>query len=756
MNEMKSLTLNGKTYDSFPDKKAVKTINGKTPDENGNVEITIPESGGNVGYVEPMEDDIPKVFISGVKPTTKDDVLAEMRYISKTDDFYAYLKIKCQGASSLSYPKKNFTIKMYADEARGTKLKKAFKEWGFEENKFVLKANWIDHSHARNIVSARIWDEIVRSRPNYDDLPVEMRTSHNSGAIDGFPVKLYYNGTYEGLYTWNYGKDPWMWNMDDDNPNHALLCCCYNDNGVLLNKAGNFRALWSGVHEDNWDIEVGTQGATLTNSLNVLISCVKDTDDETFKATIGNYLDIESALDYYLYFWANAGLDSLENNMMLASYDGAKWICGAYDMDSVWGLFFNGSKFIATDFKCPDQYQAPYSLLWERITKLFIPELKARYAELRSGVLSYPNIVTHFERFMDVISSDLYAEDLTIYTDIPSGSTNNIKQIRNYVRDRLSYVDTEVEALGQEDVEIPCTGISLSASELTFTAIGSQTLTATVTPEDTTDAIVWNSNTTSVATVSGGVVTAVGNGSATITATCGNYSASCSVSVSGIGEVNTIALVSGKALNNQGVEVTYSGTYLSDFVAVNPELAYSIVNTNAEFNTVDVYGYDANKNVLRQLLRGGDKSATIAKYPIPVCDDVKYMRICIYSANVIEAVEVEEIAYNSENVSVNLVSGYNIYTLYNEIYKGVVFLESGCFAMPYFYPIEANSNYTIDFGDNAKWPGAHAYDADYAYLGEISGTVSGGTITFTTHENTAYLRWACAGTPTNPITLVKN
>lgn len=415
--------------------------------------VDVPEEGTGssvVKIIEPAEDDIPKVFITGVKPTTKDDVLAEMDYISKTDRFHAYLKIKCQGSSSMNYAKKNFTIKIYSDEVRETKQKKRFKGWNHESDKFVLKANWIDHSHARNIISARLWDEIIKSRSNYDILPEEMRNSPNSGAVDGFPVKLYYNGTYEGIYTWNIGKDAWMWGMDEINPNHALLACGYNDNGVLLNKAGNFRALWSGVHEDNWDIEVGTQGEALTNSLNALISCVKDTDDETFKATIGNYLDINSALDYYLYFWANAGLDSLENNMLLATYDGVKWICGAYDMDSVWGLYWDGSKFIPTDFKCPDDYQGPYSLLWERITKLFVPELKARYSELRSRVLSYPNVVTHFERFMDVIGSDLYAEDLTIYTGIPSGNTNNIKQIRDFVRDRLTYVDGEIGNMSEE------------------------------------------------------------------------------------------------------------------------------------------------------------------------------------------------------------------------------------------------------------------------------------------------------------------
>lgn len=41
--EMKSLTLNGKTYDSFVDKDAVRTINGTAPDANGNVVV---ETGG--------------------------------------------------------------------------------------------------------------------------------------------------------------------------------------------------------------------------------------------------------------------------------------------------------------------------------------------------------------------------------------------------------------------------------------------------------------------------------------------------------------------------------------------------------------------------------------------------------------------------------------------------------------------------------------------------------------------------------------
>ena len=58
-------------------------------------------------------------------------------------------------------------------------------------------------------------------------------------------------------------------------------------------------------------------------------------------------------------------------------------------------------------------------------------------------------------------------------------------------------------------------------------------LTATKQPTDTDDTteIVWSSSNPSVATVSNGLVTAVGNGTTTITATCGTETATCEIKV---------------------------------------------------------------------------------------------------------------------------------------------------------------------------------------------------------------------------------
>lgn len=97
--------------------------------------------------------------------------------------------------------------------------------------------------------------------------------------------------------------------------------------------------------------------------------------------------------------------------------------------------------------------------------------------------------------------------------------------------------DTEtlgtVSAAGKVTVENPATNITLTPGSVTLTLGSNETadLTATVTPENTTDKVVWSSNNESVATVSGGKVTAHKTGTATITATVGSMSQTCKVTV---------------------------------------------------------------------------------------------------------------------------------------------------------------------------------------------------------------------------------
>lgn len=80
-------------------------------------------------------------------------------------------------------------------------------------------------------------------------------------------------------------------------------------------------------------------------------------------------------------------------------------------------------------------------------------------------------------------------------------------------------------------LEVPCIGIDLAPGSAAFNEIGTSiTLAVTVEPSDCTEEIVFESSNESVATVSAdGKVTAVGNGAAEITVTCGEYAKSMEV-----------------------------------------------------------------------------------------------------------------------------------------------------------------------------------------------------------------------------------
>ena len=83
------------------------------------------------------------------------------------------------------------------------------------------------------------------------------------------------------------------------------------------------------------------------------------------------------------------------------------------------------------------------------------------------------------------------------------------------------------------DAVKPCTSLSLNKTELTLKVGQNETLVATVLPSGCTDPVIWSSNSDNIATVnSSGKVTAIAEGRAVITASCGSITKYCVVTVS--------------------------------------------------------------------------------------------------------------------------------------------------------------------------------------------------------------------------------
>lgn len=141
---------------------------------------------------------------------------------------------------------------------------------------------------------------------------------------------------------------------------------------------------------------------------------------------------------------------------------------------------------------------------------------------------------------------------------------------------------------GGSSETVPATGITLDKTTLSFTDSATQTLVATVEPSDTTDKIVWTSNAESVAKVTNGVVKPLSNGSATITATCGSVSATCSVTVD-IAEEEQVTLTS--------ISATYTGGDVAVGTSLNDLTGITVTATYSDGSTATATGYTLNGEI---------------------------------------------------------------------------------------------------------------------------------------------------------------
>lgn len=585
---------------------------------------------GGAAASEPVEDDIPRIYFGAALPQTKEDSTMSFRYVSKTRDWTGYCKTKAQGNSSLAYPKKNQTVKLYADAACEEKQKLEFRNWG-EQNKFCCKANWIDLTHARNIVSARLWADVVKSREDYEALPEQLRSSPNQGAVDGFPVKVFADGIYQGRYTVNIPKDPWMANMDDALDHHCILC------GENYG-SGCFRAA-ANINGTDWSDEVhDSVPASIKARWNDVISFVMNSTDAEFYAQLGNYFYVDSLIDYHIFGLISCGLDAYGKNQIYMTYDGQKWIASMYDMDSTWGLWWDGSRFVDADYDRGD-YQdfkdGSGNLLYIRLEQCFHREIHDRWEALKAGVLSREHILNRFEEFVEITPGELMAEDYAettaegAFTALPSQSSNNIHQLRSFIRARHAWCDGYMAALVVDKEDVPCTGLTLSAQSLSFTDTESQTLTASVTPADCTYAVTWVSSNPDVAAVAEGVVTPVGNGDTVITAYCGSFSAACAVSVSAFAEETVLyPLENGSHQFTAGsagecdVTLTVSGGKHVNLTTVVAGGNLNINISDISENTANMHNVAGNvqKKPVKFSLKSGDViRAVVTVSPLHTC-----------------------------------------------------------------------------------------------------------------------------------------
>lgn len=244
---------------------------------------------------------------------------------------YPKVLVDWQGNSSLEYAIKNYNIDLIDEEGNGVDIQLK-EDWPLHDS-YHIKANMVDSSHAFNIGIAKLLSKIYTEPTpgiiNNPDKPIKY-------GIDGFPVTMFHNGRFHGLYTFNLKQHRKVYGMDKDSTtqfayraeeNSAMGAAAFRDSSDF--------SIEQEFEERHPKRSPGT--GVKHNELRRLIDFVKESSDAAFTRDFTKHFNKNYVLDYFLICYAFGGIDSMGKNLTLMSWDATPtsgiWYPVFYDMD---------------------------------------------------------------------------------------------------------------------------------------------------------------------------------------------------------------------------------------------------------------------------------------------------------------------------------------------------------------------------------------------------------------------------------------
>ena len=365
--------------------------------------------------------------------------------------------IKVQGASSASLAKKNYTLHL----DRKIELIPGYGK----QKKYVIKADMTDFSHVRNVGCAKLWGEVRKTRIKADDAikvndtdyltdnagnhitgeaDPQLSIGGNYGAVDGFPIALYINDKYWGLYTFNVPKDDWMAKMPKKQG-----CAIVSTTWMSFTEHTK-------LDDTDMGLEYcGTKDSTwVTDAVNRLIDTVKasyNTKDD-FTNAVTPYLDLDSAIDYYVYSVAIGNVDGVVRNFNLQTWDGKKWYFAAYDLDMVFGRTPDLLDYLSPEYNGSSIRRGGITFenlsggnrIFHQLWKFYQADIIARYKELVQSVLSVSNMSTFLTNYAKSMPIALKIQEDKLWPQTPLTDTNNLEQIRWWYMLHINFLNNLV------------------------------------------------------------------------------------------------------------------------------------------------------------------------------------------------------------------------------------------------------------------------------------------------------------------------
>jgi len=378
--------------------------------------------------------------------------------------FRRRVTLKVHGQYSLIYPKRNFTLKLCADEWVGdSTYQMQIGDW-LKQDGFHLKAYYTDRFRGVGTIAYRLFDQVTALRGDSAFAWQRAGIDHHNKALchpDGFPCQVYVNGKFYGLYAWQLKKDHKNMNLSKDSAEHIHLDGILSD-ATLFNSS---RIQWNQFEVRNpaklytmdgnrydgdtpkelidessryFNVPTDTpkvreakqRSAQVKRYIQALsryyaeltaLEAAGD-DRETLRDSIASCFDIPSLIDYVCFSYFLGNSDGFRKNWQWFTYDGHKWSVAPYDLDGILGhsgdvLLPATMSSLSTDYRLFG-VNIGGPTYW--LTRYYWDDICQRYELLRDeGVFTPDNFMALLTDWQERIGDNAYADEQKAWPSSP-------------------------------------------------------------------------------------------------------------------------------------------------------------------------------------------------------------------------------------------------------------------------------------------------------------------------------------------------
>nr|DAD82290.1 MAG TPA: CotH kinase protein [CrAss-like virus sp. ctcfK29] len=496
--DVSNINLQGNSVNNIQDALKANGFNVKAPiDWSDNSFIQIPEPRFaiiNVTNIDSM-------------PTTKqDNKEAFLEFWDMQGNYFKkHAILNAQGNSTMGWSKKNVSMDICDDEWIGDETPKIrIGDW-VPQDSFHLKAYHTDFFKGVGAVAYKLYNQIVKTRGNMYDRPwkkalidmsaigtttksfenpyvgeYELLTDTGARCFpDGFPVAVYLNGAFYGVFSFQLKKHRDNYHMNKSNAKHVHLdgdiyeATLFNGRNKInweMFEIRNPKGLYAiggnkydadvkqeeiaGEAEVNTWIEAGKlpDGKAIDSKIKKSLqmtaevkkyiqdfadamptikkaraiyeaSSKSEEDLSTLKSIYEKYFDKENMIDYMILSDLIYNYDGFSKNWQWFTYDGVKWWVGLYDTDMSFGgdIYYIRkvpTTHVNTSIGRPNGYVVEY----------YSSEMENRYSELaKLGIISYEHIFSMLKDWTMRIGTTFYKEEYKKWYFCPCISNSTVR-----------------------------------------------------------------------------------------------------------------------------------------------------------------------------------------------------------------------------------------------------------------------------------------------------------------------------------------